>query len=95
MPRAWTLQKNYCFSASTKVMAGLFATISDFFKDLWVILHEIRRPRIPYILLSCLKVIIGIFVIVMGVVAATTTPQYPMGAFWAGLFVSLLASSLQ
>lgn len=34
-----------------------------------------------------MKVIIGIFVIVMGIVAITTTPEYPMGAFWAGLFV--------
>ena len=73
----------------SKSAMGYLAAARLWWIDLKQILLENKRPRIPYIALSCFQVCVGIVEIVLGAASATTTPQYPMGAFWAGIFVSL------
>ena len=46
-----------------------------------------RRPRLPFLFLTILQLMLGVVVLFLGLSAFLTTPQYRVGGFWAGLIV--------
>lgn len=50
------------------------------------------KPNLPYVVLSCLQIVLGVAIVAIGGAAFSTTPSYRAGCFWAGLIVSAQSS---